>query len=238
MDIQPTYSSLDFPGKMALVIFNPGCDLRCKYCHNPHLLNHEIITKDQINEIKKVIYEDIDFIDGLVISGGEPLLSLNVVKEYIEIAKKEDLLIKLDTNGTHPNGLKEIINSIDYVALDIKAPLDEYYRITSEYPENIVEKILNTISITMDNNVFLECRTTYVPGLLCPEDIEKIMSMISCNQYTLQQFRNRVTLDSSLSFIEEPLPKDLYKILDNIDADIPNIHLKTRQYGNQILKGK
>ncbi|MDO5851456.1 MAG: anaerobic ribonucleoside-triphosphate reductase activating protein [Methanobacteriaceae archaeon] len=238
MDIQPTYSSLDFPGKMALVIFNPGCDLACKYCHNPQLLKHETITDDQINNIKKAIYDDIDFIDGIVISGGEPLLSLNAVKKYIGLAKKEDLLVKLDTNGAHPENLKKIIGDIDYIALDIKAPLDEYYRITSQYPNNIAEKILDTMSIIKRANVFLECRTTYVPELLYPEDIQKIVSMISCDQYTLQQFRNRVTLDSSLSFTKEPLPKDLQKILFELDTDIPNIHLKTRQYGNQILKGR
>ncbi|OED30742.1 anaerobic ribonucleoside-triphosphate reductase activating protein [Methanosphaera sp. WGK6] len=236
MNIQPTYSSLDFPGKMALVLFTPGCDLRCKYCHNPQLLKNETLTKWDIEEIEEEVEKNIDFIDGIVLSGGEPLLHLDVIKNFIKQAKNNNLLVKLDTNGLHPDEIIKIINDLDYVAMDIKAPLDKYYKITDIYPSNVKETINKTIDIILEHEVFLECRTTYVPKLLEPQDIENLTKEIRCNMYTLQQFRNRVTYDSRLADYAEPNPNDLVNILNNLDTNIPEIHLKSNQFGNQIIK--
>ena len=94
MNIQPTYSSLDYPGKMALVLFIPGCDLRCKYCHNPQLLKNESLSRWDIEEVEEEIDKNVDFIDAIVISGGEALLHIDVEKHYIQKAKEFDLLIK------------------------------------------------------------------------------------------------------------------------------------------------
>ena len=166
MNIQPTYSSLDYPGKMALVLFTPGCNLRCKYCHNPQLLKNQELTKWDIKEIEEEVEKNMDFIDAIVLSGGEPLLHVDDIKVFIKQAKDNDLLVKLDTNGLHPRETNEIIKYIDYVAMDIKAPLNKYYKISDLYPSNVEELIPETINIIMDNNVYLECRTTYVPKLL------------------------------------------------------------------------
>lgn len=236
MNIQPTYSSLDYPGKMALVLFIPGCDLRCKYCHNPELIKNTKLTKWDVEDILDEVEANIDFIDAIVISGGEPLLHVDIVKEFIRKAKQEDLLIKIDTNGLHPEGIKEVITDIDYVAMDIKAPLDEYYKISTVYPKNVDEKILESIRIIKQNNVFLECRTTFVPGLLDSEDIIKLTKSINPDMYTLQQFRNRVTFDASLSTFEEPNPEDLLNIIESLDYHIPEIHLKSNQFGNQTIR--
>lgn len=236
MDIQPTYSSLDFPGKMALVLFIPGCDLRCKFCHNPQLLKNKRLSQFEVESVLDEIDENIDFIDAIVISGGEPLLHVDIVKSFIKKAKEEDLLIKLDTNGLHPDSIKEVINDLDYVAMDIKAPLNEYYKITDVYPKNTRDLIKESINTIMENNVFLECRTTYVPNLLNCEDIINLVGDIDCNMYTLQQFRNRVTYDSSLSNITEPNPEDLLDIIELLDTNISEIHLKSNQFGNQTIK--
>lgn len=236
MNIQPTYSSLDYPGKMALDLFIPGCDLRCKYCHNPELLKNEPLTKWDIEEIEEEIDKNMDFIDAIVISGGEALLHIDVVKYFITKAKNSNLLIKLDTNGLHPNELNEIIDDLDYVAIDIKAPLDKYYKISDVYPNNVKETIKKSIDIVLNHNVFLECRTTYVPNLLEPEDIQDLIKDIKCDIYTLQQFRNRVTYDVSLLTYEEPNPEHLLEIINSLDTDIPELHIKSSQFGNQIIK--
>lgn len=236
MNIQPTYSSLDYPGKMALVLFTPGCDLRCKFCHNPQLLKNQYLTRWDIEEIMGEVESNMDFIDAIVLSGGEPLLHVEAIKNFIKQAKEHDLLIKLDTNGLHPKQTNEIINDLDYVAMDIKAPLTKYYKISDVYPNNTEELINNTINIINDNDVFLECRTTYVPKLLEPEDIQELTENLRCDRYTLQQFRNRVTLDARLSDYEEPNPEFLREILENIETNIPEIRLKSRQYGNQLIK--
>lgn len=236
MNIQPTYSSLDYPGKMALVLFTPGCNLRCKYCHNPQLLKNQELTRWDIEEIEEEVESNLDFIDAIVLSGGEPLLHVNDIKNFIKQAKDNDLLVKLDTNGLHPKQTREIIKDLDYVAMDVKAPLDKYYKISDVYPNNTKELITETINVIMDNDVFLECRTTYVPGLLEPQDITDLTKQIRCDRYTLQQFRNRVTLDASLSTFEEPNPEFLTEILGNIECQIPEIRLKSRQFGNQLIK--
>ena len=194
---------------MALVLFIPGCDLRCKYCHNPQLLKNESLSRWDIEEVEEEIDKNVDFIDAIVISGGEALLHIDVVKHYIQKAKEFDLLIKLDTNGLHPENLNQIIDDLDYVAIDIKAPLDKYYKISDVYPNNVKESINKSIDIILNHNVFLECRTTYVPNLLKPEDIQELTRNLRCNIYTLQQFRNRVTYDISLSTYEEPNQEDL-----------------------------
>lgn len=236
MNIQPTYSSLDYPGKMALVLFTPGCNLRCKYCHNPQLIKNQQLSQWDIEEIEEEVESNMDFIDAIVLSGGEPLLHLNDIKNFIKQAKDNDLLVKLDTNGLHPKQTKKIIKDLDYVAMDIKAPLDKYYKISDIYPNETEKLITETINIIMDNSVFLECRTTYVPGLLEPEDIIELTENLRCDRYTLQQFRNRVTLDASLSTFEEPNPEFLTEILEKIETNIPEIRLKSRQFGNQLIK--
>jgi pyruvate formate lyase activating enzyme len=158
------------------------------------------------------------------------------IKVFIKQAKDNDLLVKLDTNGLHPKETNKIIKNLDYVAMDIKAPLNKYYKISDLYPSNVEELITETINTIMDNDVYLECRTTYVPKLLEPEDIRELTRNLRCNRYTLQQFRNRVTLDSSLSTYEEPNPEFLREILENLECKIPEIRLKSRQFGNQLIK--
>jgi pyruvate formate lyase activating enzyme len=236
MNIQPTYSSLDYPGKMSLVLFTPGCDLRCKYCHNPQLLKQTELSKLDLMEIQDELDENVDFIDGIVLSGGEPLLHLDEMKLFIKKAKEENLLIKLDTNGLHPDKLEEIIDDLDYIAMDIKAPLDKYYKISDVYPKNTRDCIEKTMKLAKDHGVFLECRTTFVPNLLEKEDIHILLNEITCDMYTLQQFRNRVTLNPELASFEEPNPEELLDILMTSNTKIPELHLKTNQFGNQTIR--
>ena len=118
------FSSLEYPGKVSLVIFTGGCPLQCPYCHNPELIDggENVPFKD----IKSEIDEALDFIDAVVITGGEPLMQAEEVSELLEYSRKQGLKTKLDTNGCYPERISEIINLVDYVAMDVKAPFPKY----------------------------------------------------------------------------------------------------------------
>lgn len=225
------YSSLEFPGKMSLVIFTAGCMLRCPYCHNPEIINGGE-TKD-LADIFIKIEESLDFIDSIVITGGEPLMQNIEVYEIFKHAKRLGLETKLDTNGYYPEKLEKIIRLVDYIALDIKAPFDKYEKVIGEDIGSNVRKSME-VSKKIDGT-FLECRTTYVPALMGPEDILEISRSITCDQYTIQQFRNRTVIDESLLESEVPSREDLKKIAESIKSFQRNVKIKTSEFGEELI---
>lgn len=230
MYIETTYSSLDYPGCMSLDIFFYGCDLRCKYCHNPELLQYHNINN--LDTLFKMIDENHDFFDAIVFTGGESLLHNQSIQEIIKYTQKYHLRYKIDTNGLHPRRLRTIIKELDYVSLDVKAPLDKYYKITNRVPAYTRNKILETMQIIQKHKVFLECRTTYTNKLLSPNDIGEIMDTIICDQYTLQQYRNDVVYDVSVSNAPSPTPYELELILRKYNKDKKyTTYTKTSQLG-------
>lgn len=224
-------SSVEYPGKISLVIFTGGCLLKCPYCHNPELINGgEQLTLDQI---RLEIQESLDFIDSLVITGGEPLIQSEELKELLNYFKTSDLKIKLDTNGCYPERLKELIEYIDYVALDVKAPSHKYEGITGKPIGENVKKSMEIVKNSPDT--FLECRTTYVPGLLDRNDIEEIAKKVKCDLYTIQQFRNRVVLDEKLKDTPNPSRDELFEIAKEIKPFIDKLKIKTSEFGEEII---
>ncbi|MCE5215027.1 MAG: anaerobic ribonucleoside-triphosphate reductase activating protein [Methanobacterium sp.] len=224
-------STVEYPGYISLVIFTGGCLLRCPYCHNPEL----ITGGEQVNiqEIKEEIDDSQEFIDSLVLTGGEPLIQYDELEEIVKYAKVSGLKVKLDTNGCYPERLKKIIKYIDYVALDIKAPFNLYEKIIGAA---IGEKVENSMKIVNNSlNTFLECRTTYVPGLLNKEHILNISKNITCNLYTIQQFRNRVVLDDKLKQTPNPTRNELMDIALDVKPYVNKLIIKTSEFGNEII---
>ena len=124
-------SFIDFPGKISCVVFTYGCNLKCPYCHNPDLIRFKQGKSPEISEysVLSFLEQRMGLIDGVVITGGEPTLQ----GELAYFAKKVKLLgysVKMDTNGTRPDILANLIESdlVDYVAMDIKAPFEKYFR--------------------------------------------------------------------------------------------------------------
>jgi len=237
-----TESTIDFDGRVSLVIFLAKCPLLCPYCHNSETSNSP--QDMELSEIFTMIDSVRDFIDAIVISGGEPLLQLNEVERIFEYAKSLNLETKLDTCACYPEKLEEILDLIDYVAIDIKAPFDKYDSIikTKNSPEyNILGKDLGkNVKKSMDivnrsKNTFLECRTTYVPTLLSNEDINQIAQEVDCDLYVLQQFRNRVVYDPKLKNIENPKPHELEKIAREIKPYLKSVRIKTAEFGEETI---
>ncbi|PKL67439.1 MAG: anaerobic ribonucleoside-triphosphate reductase activating protein [Methanobacteriales archaeon HGW-Methanobacteriales-1] len=224
-------SSLDFPGRISLVISTGGCPLRCPYCHNPELIDggEEI----SIPEVLKQIEDALEFIDGLVITGGEPLMQLREIEELLYYAKSHGLETKLDTNGCYPERLKKILNLVDYVGIDVKSPFDKYEKIVGSDIGDNVEKSLEVV--LNSDSTFLECKTTYVPGLISFEDIKQISREIECDLYTIQQFRNRVVLDPELENTSSPSPQELRKMAESIKPVLKKVKIKTAEFGEEII---
>jgi pyruvate formate lyase activating enzyme len=220
-------SSLEFPGKISLVIFTGGCTLRCPYCHNPELI--EGGDEVDMDQIKAEIFDSLDFIDGVVITGGEPLIQFEDVRELLRYSKELGLKVKIDTNGCFPDKLKKIIKWVDYVALDIKAPFDRYKEIINA---DIGNKVKESMEITKNSpDTYLECRTTYVPGLLDGDDLLKMAKSIKCDLFTIQQFRNKVVLDEKLKETQNPSRDELLKIAKEVKPFLKKVNIKTAEFG-------
>lgn len=181
---------LDYPDKIACIIFTQGCNLRCPFCQNSSLVVgnpeniDETVVFDYLNKRKNIL-------DGVVITGGEPLIQKDI-KEFIIKIKELGLKVKLDTNGSNPVKLKELIDSnlIDYIAMDIKQSPNKYEKITGIKNINY-ENIKKSIEIIKSSNVEHEFRTTLVKEFHNIKDIQDICKCINDNsKYYLQNYKD------------------------------------------------
>jgi len=207
-------SLLDWDGKVSSVVFLPYCNFKCPFCDNGVLIeNPETLPEIKIETIENFIRERKDFIDGVVITGGEP-----TIHPWLpELIKRLKVPVKLDTNGTNPAVLSELIalKLIDYIAMDLKAPLNSKYHEAAGI-KVILNQIKESIKIIMGSNLNYEFRTTVVPTLLDEPEIEAMAKAISgAKKYALQQFVPDHTLDQRLRVIA-PYPKE--KILRMVEA--------------------
>lgn len=183
-------SFIDYPGKISCVIFLAGCNFTCPYCHNPELAKgrpSECIDED---EVYGFLERRNNFIDGVVISGGEPTLCKDLFT-LCERIKQMGYPVKLDTNGSRPRVIQHLIDEglIDYIAMDIKTdPLDYAPLIQGNCNP---DRILSSIQIIMQSNIPYEFRTTCIKPLVDKDVVERISRLVKDSMlYTLQQFHN------------------------------------------------
>jgi pyruvate formate lyase activating enzyme len=180
-------SFVDYPGQIASVLFVPGCNLDCYYCHNRHLLGKNTDKVDQ-DEVFSYLQSRRGFVDAVVISGGEPTIQ-NGLEDFIKKIKDMGYLIKIDSNGFRPDILEDLIGKrlISYAAVDFKAPYDKYESITRT--KCMTDELKKTVRLLMDSDIGYEFRTTFVPDLTT-EDLLLIAEEIrGAAYYYIQQFR-------------------------------------------------
>jgi len=192
----------DWDGKVSSVIFLPGCNMRCPFCYNKSLVLYPermpTISKEQIENYLRT---NRKWIDGVVITGGEPTVHRDLPLLCREM-KKIGFRIKVDTNGTNPTMISELIRKklVDYVALDVKGPLtkEKYSTACGINATSFLKKIEKTIQVLLNDAVDYEFRTTVVPTIHHTGDIEKICQTLKgCEKYALQNFKSEAeTLDS------------------------------------------
>ena len=226
-------SSVEFHGNISLVIFMSKCPLACRYCHNVELLDDN--TEKSFEEIKEEIDSACDFIDAVVISGGEPLFQNESVIEILKHVRQVGLKTKLDTSGIYPDKLEEILKQdlLDVISLDVKAPFSKYKKVTGA---NIGFQVLKSMKLINEYGVKLEARTTYVPTLHTKKDIANLVMDIKADIYTIQQFRNKNVLDPALEEVEVPNPHDLRKLAEYIKPYFDGVvKVKSGEFGEEII---
>lgn len=226
-------SSVEFHGNMSLVIFMSKCPLACRYCHNVELLEDN--TEKSFEEIKHEIDSSADFLDAIVISGGEPLVQSDAVIEILTYVRQIGLKTKLDTSGIYPDRLKRILDLglLDYVSLDVKTTFSKYRKITGA---NVGFQVKKSMDLINESKVHLEIRTTFVPTLHTKKDIINLVDEIEAEVYTIQQFRNKNVLDPALEEVEVPNPHDLAKLAGEIKPYFDGIvKVKSGEFGEQVI---
>ncbi len=191
---------IDFPGKVAATVFTVGCNFRCPYCYNISLVKDTGPTPEMpLEEFLSFLEKRKKVLDGVCITGGEPTLHSDLPKLIDEI-KSLGLEVKLDTNGSNPEMLGQLIKEKkpDYIAMDIKAPLEKYGSISRVQLDK--EKIKKSVELIKNSGIEYEFRSTVVPGLFTKEDAKAIGEWLKgAKAFFIQQFRPMDSmLDSSL----------------------------------------
>jgi len=211
-------SFIDYPGKISAIVFAQGCNFRCPYCHNPELVDPERFCDNLLMEdVYAYLEKRKGKLDGVVITGGEPTLQSDLVT-FIQKVKSLGYLVKLDTNGSRPRVLQDLIRKgiLDYIAMDIKAPFEKYSRVTGMLVN--ITQIRKSISIIKESGIPYEFRTTLVKSMLDTEDVLQIGSMIEgASLYVLQKFVPSKHVDRDYVRKSSFADDDLAKLLSGLN---------------------
>lgn len=217
---------LDFPGKVACTVFTGGCNFRCPFCHNALLVTDidEENTFDE-DEIIAYLYKRKGIIDGVCITGGEPLMQKDIA-EFLEKVKATGMPVKLDTNGSYPKKLRELVERglVDYVAMDIKNSKAKYSD-TIGLSDYDLRKVEESVDFLLSDAVDYEFRTTVVKEFHMKEDIAEITNWISgAKRYFLQGFVDSGNLiGSGMSGLK---PQEMVDFCIKAQEIVPNTVLR------------
>jgi pyruvate formate lyase activating enzyme len=209
-------SLLDYPDRISAIVWTSGCPFRCPFCYNKALAlgTAELFPQD---EILSFLSKRKALLEGVVISGGEPLLHDDII-DFIKKIKNLRLLVKIDTNGAFPERLSELLEQqlVDYVAMDVKAPKKKYPQLTGV--DTNLSEIEASIDLLKTKASAYEFKTTFIPGLLTKDDIIEIAQWLKgADTYYLQQFKIKTPLLSSTLETMMPYPREyLLETLEEI----------------------
>jgi pyruvate formate lyase activating enzyme len=193
-------SFLDWPGSIASVIFLAGCNFRCPFCHNHGLVtNHDAYPSLSWSDIKARLSRFRGWIDGVVITGGEPTLSPGLA-DLIEDIKAAGFGVKLDTNGSRPEVIRDLMDRelLDHVAMDVKGPLDDVSYARAAGRTGFLQPVRDSLELLAKSGLPYTLRTTVVPHLHTEQDIFRMAEQLkNVPVWVLQNFKPDNALDSS-----------------------------------------
>jgi len=197
-------SLLDFPDRIASILFTVGCNLRCPFCYNGRLIldpKPPFLSED---DALKILLSRKKYVDAVVITGGEPTMNKDL-PAFIRRLKENGFHVKLDTNGFYPETLRDCLPYLDYVAMDVKTSLDKYKLLGAENTDGL----LRSVEMIKEGKVDHEFRNTVVPGIVSEEDIHKIGRIVKgAKRFAFQQFRPGEALDEAFNNVK-PYPSDI-----------------------------
>ncbi len=224
--LQPL-SLLDFPGRVAAIVFTQGCPFRCVYCHNPELLPTQGASETETEDVLDKIGERRLFLDGIVVTGGEPTVHPDL-PEFLSEIKSMGLETKLDTNGVHPRMIERLVQEglVDFFAMDLKHVWERYAEIVGPAANAATKNCIETMEIIRASGIPHEFRTTIYPHLHTADDVLRIASRLGAgDRYALQEMRYEKTLQPELPRAEA---LDLQSIAERIRAAQPGLHVEVR----------
>ena len=193
----------DYPGRLCAKVVVPGCNFRCRYCDNREII-FDYLEKEWIHErdVLNHLYRVKGYLTGLCIGGGEPTLH-NGILLFASKVKSLGYKVKLDTNGTRPRRIRKMMEEkvLDYIAMDIKAPLDRYPQVVNHKVD--IKAVEESIKLLRRGGIDYEFRTTVIPGIIEARDLEEIAKLlVGSKRYVIQQFRPEKNLYPEYSEIE------------------------------------
>jgi len=203
-------SLCDFPGRVAAVVFTQGCNFRCPWCHNGHLIPLAADAARRVSEAE--VFEVLEArrtrLGGVVVSGGEPTLQ-PALPRFLRRIKALGLEVKLDTNGSRPEVLRGLLRErlVDFIAMDVKAPWGKYHRLAGQACDTLL--LRRSMRLVAASGLPHEFRTTRVESLLSGDDCDEIVRQVPAGSvHKWQRFRPEHSLDPVLRAAAEPAPAE------------------------------
>ncbi len=215
-------SLIDYPNKIASVLYTPGCNLRCGFCHNWRIATDPQPPFLQEATAIEMLENRRKYVDSVVITGGEPCMHKELPK-FLAKLKERGFSVKLDTNGFYPDVLEECLGYVDYVALDIKAAPERY----SLFGADTTSGLMHTVEILKTGKVPYEFRTTVVPEIVTAEELDNIGKVVEgASTFVLQQFVPNDTLDKKYETIRPYAPEVIESYAQTMKKYAQNVLLR------------
>ncbi len=211
------FAAKDFPGTISSTVFLGGCNFRCPFCHNADLvLRPESLPGLSLDLFLCFLDARKGWLEGVCVTGGEPLLQ-DHLEDLLSVIKERQLLVKLDTNGSRPERLQDLLGEglVDWLAMDIKAPLERYQAVTrSAVAEG---DIIRSIGLIKNSGLEYILRTTVVPGLVGPEDVLTIARQVGgARLYQIQQFFPQDAIDPRYRNVQPFKREEVLAMADSV----------------------
>ena len=220
-------SLIDFPGRISAIIFTQGCNFRCPYCHNPQLVDPKLYRPCLFSkDILDFLAHRRGKLDAVTITGGEPTLQEDLIP-LIQKIRKMGFAVKLDSNGSRPDVLAHLLKDklLDFIALDIKAPLDKYSQVVKVQMDT--GAIAQSVRLVIQSKIPQEFRTTVVKSMLTQKDILAIAKEIAgAKRYALQRFQPAQTLDPEFAGEQLFPEEELLKLKKQLEKMFPLVLIR------------